>query len=202
MIRGMTAPSFMDLALKTAKNAGKAGEVPIGCVIVRGYEVIATAGQPHPDRPRSDRACRNLALRQAAEPSAPSGWSIATSMSRWSRARCAPARSRWRGNPAACYYGAAAAKGGAVDVRRCVFFRRRPPSRAGGGMGAGGGRDRGGDAAEGFFSQGGCCPPPRAGCGGEACLALSASGGGGRIGISERSGEGFFFTNYRQTVTT
>ncbi|MGA6930869.1 MAG: nucleoside deaminase [Pseudolabrys sp.] len=40
----MTAPSFMDLALKTAENAGKAGEVPIGCVIVRGYEVIATAG--------------------------------------------------------------------------------------------------------------------------------------------------------------
>ena len=43
MIRGMTVPSFMDLALKTAENAGKAGEVPIGCVIVRGYEVIATA---------------------------------------------------------------------------------------------------------------------------------------------------------------
>jgi tRNA(Arg) A34 adenosine deaminase TadA len=33
----------MDLALKTAENAGKAGEVPIGCVVVRGYEVIATA---------------------------------------------------------------------------------------------------------------------------------------------------------------
>ncbi|MDO9062731.1 MAG: nucleoside deaminase, partial [Bradyrhizobium sp.] len=31
MIRGITVPSFMDLALKTAKNAGKAGEVPIGC---------------------------------------------------------------------------------------------------------------------------------------------------------------------------
>jgi tRNA(adenine34) deaminase len=28
MIRGMTAPSFMDLALKTAE-AGKSGEVPI-----------------------------------------------------------------------------------------------------------------------------------------------------------------------------
>jgi tRNA(Arg) A34 adenosine deaminase TadA len=34
----------MDLALKTAENAGKAGEVPIGCVIVRDHEVIATAG--------------------------------------------------------------------------------------------------------------------------------------------------------------
>ena len=44
MIRGLKAPSFMDLALKTAENAGKAGEVPIGCVIVRDNEVIATAG--------------------------------------------------------------------------------------------------------------------------------------------------------------
>jgi tRNA(Arg) A34 adenosine deaminase TadA len=34
----------MDLALKTAENAGKTGEVPIGCVIVRDNEVIATGG--------------------------------------------------------------------------------------------------------------------------------------------------------------
>jgi tRNA(adenine34) deaminase len=40
----MTAPSFMDLALKAADNAGKSGEVPIGCVIVRDNAVIATAG--------------------------------------------------------------------------------------------------------------------------------------------------------------
>ena len=40
----MTAPSFMDLALKAAKNAGKSGEVPIGCVIVRDNEVVAAAG--------------------------------------------------------------------------------------------------------------------------------------------------------------
>jgi tRNA(adenine34) deaminase len=43
-IRGMTTPSFMDLALQTAEAAGKAGEVPIGCVIVRHGEIIATAG--------------------------------------------------------------------------------------------------------------------------------------------------------------
>src|SRR6185437_1851058 len=43
-IRGMTAASLMDLALKVAEKAGKSGEVPIGCVIVRGNEVIATAG--------------------------------------------------------------------------------------------------------------------------------------------------------------
>ena len=34
----------MDLALKAAENAGKSGEVPIGCVVVLGNEVIATAG--------------------------------------------------------------------------------------------------------------------------------------------------------------
>ena len=55
------------MALKTAKNAGKAGEVPIGCVIVRGYEVIATAA----NRTLTDRDptahAEILALRQAAE---------------------------------------------------------------------------------------------------------------------------------------
>jgi tRNA(adenine34) deaminase len=40
----MTAASLMDLALKAAEKAGKSGEVPIGCVIVRDNEVIATAG--------------------------------------------------------------------------------------------------------------------------------------------------------------
>jgi tRNA(adenine34) deaminase len=34
----------MDLALEMADNAGKSGEVPIGCVIVRDREVIAAAG--------------------------------------------------------------------------------------------------------------------------------------------------------------
>src|SRR5277367_1743848 len=67
MIRGMTAPSFMDLALKTAENGGKAGEVPIGCVIVRNYELIATAA----NRTLTDRDptahAEILAIRQAAE---------------------------------------------------------------------------------------------------------------------------------------
>ena len=67
MIRGIATPSFMDLALKTAENAGKSGEVPIGCVIVRGYEVIATAG----NRTLTDRDptahAEILAIREAAE---------------------------------------------------------------------------------------------------------------------------------------
>ena len=40
----MNAPSFMDLALKAAENAAKAGEVPIGAVLVRDNVVIASAG--------------------------------------------------------------------------------------------------------------------------------------------------------------
>ena len=56
----------MDLALKAAETAGKAGEVPIGCVIVRDFEVIATAG----NRTLTDRDptahAELLAIRAAA----------------------------------------------------------------------------------------------------------------------------------------
>jgi tRNA(adenine34) deaminase len=66
MIRGMTAPSFMDLALKAAETAQKSSEVPIGCVIVLNNEVIATAG----NRTLADRDptahAEILAIRQAA----------------------------------------------------------------------------------------------------------------------------------------
>ena len=56
----------MDLALKSAEMAGKSGEVPIGCVLVRGSEVIATAGnRTLIDRDPTAHA-EILALRQAA----------------------------------------------------------------------------------------------------------------------------------------
>ena len=65
MIRDMTAPSFMDLALKAAETARKSDEVPIGCVIVHNNEVIATAG----NRTLTDRDptahAEILAIRQA-----------------------------------------------------------------------------------------------------------------------------------------
>src|ERR1700704_2377539 len=65
--RGMTAASFMDLALKAAENAGKSGEVPIGCVIVLNGEVIAAVG----NRTLTDRDptahAEILAIRLAAE---------------------------------------------------------------------------------------------------------------------------------------
>ena len=62
----MTARSFMDSALEQARAAGAAGEVPIGCVIVRDGQVIAQAG----NRTLADRDptahAELLAIRQAA----------------------------------------------------------------------------------------------------------------------------------------
>ena len=67
MIRGMKAPSFMDLALEAAENAGKSGEVPIGCVVVRASEVIATgANRTLTDRDPTAHA-EIVALREAAK---------------------------------------------------------------------------------------------------------------------------------------
>ena len=58
--------SFMDDALAEARAAREAGEVPVGCVIVRDGEVIAQAG----NRTLADRDptahCEMLAIRQAA----------------------------------------------------------------------------------------------------------------------------------------
>jgi tRNA(adenine34) deaminase len=63
----MNAPSFMDLALKAAENAGKSGEVPIGCVIVLNSQVVATAG----NRTLTDRDptahAEVLAIRHASQ---------------------------------------------------------------------------------------------------------------------------------------
>ncbi|SEO33525.1 tRNA-adenosine deaminase [Rhodopseudomonas pseudopalustris] len=57
----------MDLALAAANIAGQSGEVPIGCVIVRANEVIATAG----NRTLTDRDptahAELLAIREAAQ---------------------------------------------------------------------------------------------------------------------------------------
>ncbi len=62
----MNAATFMDLALEQAEKAEKAGEVPIGCVIVRDGAVIARAG----NRTLTDRDptahAEVLALRAAA----------------------------------------------------------------------------------------------------------------------------------------
>lgn len=62
----MTAPSFMEIALKEAEKAAQNGEVPIGCVIVRDGEVIASAGnRTIADRDPTAHA-EVLAIRKAA----------------------------------------------------------------------------------------------------------------------------------------
>ena len=63
----MTTPSFMGLALEAAQKAAHAGEVPIGCVIVRDNEVIATAGNRTLAERDPTAHAEILAIRQAAE---------------------------------------------------------------------------------------------------------------------------------------
>src|ERR1700724_3996576 len=62
----MPFPSFMDAALAQARAAAAAGEVPVGCVIVRNGTVIAQAG----NRTLADRDptahCEIVAIRAAA----------------------------------------------------------------------------------------------------------------------------------------
>jgi len=62
----MNAPSFMDLALEAAKKATQSGEVPIGCLIVRGSEVIAVAGNRTLADHDPTAHAEILAIRQAA----------------------------------------------------------------------------------------------------------------------------------------
>jgi tRNA(adenine34) deaminase len=63
---GTSPPSFMDLALDQARAAAAAGEVPVGCVIVRDGAVLAQTG----NRTLADRDptahAELLAIRAAA----------------------------------------------------------------------------------------------------------------------------------------
>jgi tRNA(adenine34) deaminase len=113
-IRGMNAPSFMDLALKSAEMAEKSGEVPIGCVIVRDGEVIATAG----NRTLTDRDptahAEMLAIRQAAAKIGSErlvDCDLYVTLEPCTMCAAAISFARIR----RLYYGAADPKGGAVD---------------------------------------------------------------------------------------
>jgi tRNA(adenine34) deaminase len=110
----MTAPSFMDLALKAAENAEKAGEVPIGCVIVADGEVVATAGnRTLVDRDPTAHA-EILAIRQAAEALGSErlvDCDLYVTLEPCTMCAAAISFARLR----RLYYGAIDAKGGAVD---------------------------------------------------------------------------------------
>ncbi len=104
----------MDLALKQAEIAGKAGEVPIGCVVVRSGSVIAEAGnRTLRDRDPTAHA-EILAIRDAARVT---GSERLTDCDLYVTLEpctmCAGAISFARIRR--LYYGAADPKGGAVD---------------------------------------------------------------------------------------
>jgi tRNA(adenine34) deaminase len=110
----MTEPSFMDLALKAAENAAIAGEVPIGCVVVRSGEVIAIAG----NRTLTDRDptahAEMLAIRQAATSIGSErlvDCDLYVTLEPCTMCAAAISFARIR----RLYYGAADPKGGAVD---------------------------------------------------------------------------------------
>jgi tRNA(adenine34) deaminase len=114
------AQSFMDDALSEARAAEEAGEVPVGCVVVREGQIIARAGnRTLRDRDPTAHA-EMLAIRQAASAL---GSERLTDCDLYVTlepcAMCAAALSFARIRR--LYYGAADPKGGAVD-NGVLFF--------------------------------------------------------------------------------
>ena len=104
----------MDLALKAAENAGKSGEVPIGCLIVREGAVIASAA----NRTLTDRDptahAEMLAIREAARNIGSErlvDCDLYVTLEPCTMCAAAISFARVR----RLYYGAADPKGGAVD---------------------------------------------------------------------------------------
>jgi tRNA(adenine34) deaminase len=111
---GEAMPSFMDLALIEAEAAGAAGEVPVGCVIVREGAVIARAGnRTIADRDPTAHA-EMLAIRAAAaclSSERLTGCDLYVTLEPCAMCAAAMSFARIR----RLYYGAADPKGGAVD---------------------------------------------------------------------------------------
>src|SRR5262245_5107372 len=107
-------PTFMSEALEEARAGGTAGEVPVGCVIVRDGEIIARAH----NRTLTDRDptahCELLAIREAARVVASErlvDWALYVTLGPWRTCAAAISFARSR-RP---YYGAADPNGGAVE---------------------------------------------------------------------------------------
>ena len=112
--KGMAAISFMSIALDEARAAAAAGEVPVGCVIVRGGAVVARAHNRTLAERDPTAHCEMLAIRAAA---AALGSERLTDCDLYVTlepcAMCAAAISFARIRR--LYYGAADPKGGAVE---------------------------------------------------------------------------------------
>jgi tRNA(adenine34) deaminase len=110
----LPSPAFMDLAFAEAHAAAAAGEVPVGCVIVRDGTVIAQAG----NRTLADRDptahCELLAIRRAAAALASErliDCDLYVTLEPCAMCAAAISFARIR----RLYYGAADPKGGAVE---------------------------------------------------------------------------------------
>jgi len=110
----MASPPFMQFALEEARAAQARGEVPVGCVIARGGEVIARAGNRTLAARDPTAHAELLAISQA---SAALGSERLTDCDLYVTlepcAMCAAAMSFARIRR--LYFGAADAKGGAVE---------------------------------------------------------------------------------------
>ena len=115
-------PEPMKLALAAARAAGDAGEVPVGAVLMRGAEVIATAGNAPRTLNDPTAHAEMLAIRAGA---AAMGRERLEDCDLWVTlepcAMCAGAivHARLR----RLYYGAADPKGGGVEHGARVFAR-------------------------------------------------------------------------------
>jgi tRNA(adenine34) deaminase len=106
--------SFMDMALEEARAAAAAGEVPVGCVIVRDGSVIARRGnRTIADRDPTAHA-EMLAIREAAAllgSERLDGCDLYVTLEPCAMCAAAASFARIR----RLYYGAADPKGGAVE---------------------------------------------------------------------------------------
>jgi tRNA(adenine34) deaminase len=106
--------SLMDLALAEARAAGERGEVPVGCIVVRGSEVIARAGnRTIADRDPTAHA-EMLAIRAAARVLGAErldGCDLYVTLEPCAMCAAAASFARIR----RVYYGAADPKGGAIE---------------------------------------------------------------------------------------
>ncbi len=110
----MIVSTFMDMALKAARDAAGAGEVPIGCVVVRDGKIIATAGNRTLRDHDPTAHAEVLALREAASKIGSErliGCDLYVTLEPCTMCAGAISFARIR----RVYYGAADPKGGAVE---------------------------------------------------------------------------------------
>ena len=103
----------MDIAIIEARAADELGEVPVGCVIVRGSEVIARAGNRTLGNRDPTAHAELIAIRQAAALTSERLSDCDLYVTLEPCAMCAAAMSFARIRR--LYYGAADPKGGAVE---------------------------------------------------------------------------------------